>query len=43
MLENEGRVIDVHNPASLGRCQYVHLRGRAPLINATVKEKAAGA
>lgn len=43
----EGEVRDVSllstPPPSLSRCQYGHLRGRALLINAPVRQRAAGA
>lgn len=40
--ELRGHVIDIYDPTSLCRCQYVHLRGWA-LTDASVRERAAGA
>lgn len=42
-MRSEGHVIDIYNPTSRCRCQYVHLRGRALLIDASVRGRAVGA
>lgn len=43
MPGSEGRAARVGGPASHHRCQYVHPRGRAPLMNDSMDGKAGGA